>query len=293
MKLGTYLAAGISDKIQNAVGHAQIRRTIAQIKEGKDNVIMYDDKLEIGDIENLCKMLNGNTIKAKHDLFLQFLYEQGFFYPISFSTGRLQLVIPNQSVFNKIDEIVAKVNLIENFENEHKDLVGNFNEAVENLTKSCIKEDFFNVAESIKNMMINMKPSPVSEMDVQCELRSALRKKFSMVAAGRESCQGTFCDIILVHGPSGVGFILKIKFGTEDRDDSCDAAHAQIFTRRYDTMLDDVWVKKLYPNFTGTIKKKIYLGIHMDKEFKVSIKYSINGEKEPDTVYTEPHKIIS
>ncbi|KAK0161656.1 hypothetical protein PV327_008075 [Microctonus hyperodae] len=268
-EFATYLQSGISRKLQKAVGHVRIRPRIERIMNGEDNDIHCVEKLQIEHMEDLRLMLNENTITTKdQDLLLQFLYGQGYFYPIGISSniGRLQLAIPNQSVMNKIEQMITEANLTSSIMTDHN----NFNDAVYNLTKSCKTKDFTNVAKSIMNMILKMEQSPIHEMEFQCDLRAALKKKFLIVDIERKSRSGIACDLIIIDNSSGVGFIVEVKLGRKDKKHCCEAAHRQIFTRKYDSILDDIWIKKLYPNFsagtrTGWLESRLGSGLVVDQ----------------------------
>ncbi|KAK0168841.1 hypothetical protein PV327_002607 [Microctonus hyperodae] len=129
------------------------------------------------------EMLCDNEIEPENeDLFLQFVYEQGFFYLISFSKYTIQLGVPNKAVFEKIRQIVSNVNMINRFCYQNRELVNKFTDAIDDLAKSCTKEDVLNVAESVKNIMIVKELPPANKMNFQFHLCSALKtNKFRLV----------------------------------------------------------------------------------------------------------------
>ncbi|KAK0167150.1 hypothetical protein PV327_004584 [Microctonus hyperodae] len=180
-------------------------------------------------------------------------------------------------------EITSNANLENSYYDER--LIIEFINSFENLARSTTKKNFLYVANSMKNRA--KKEQPKSKFEFLCLSYVSLQQRLRHVRADVKTHERKYCDLVYIEGFHRVGFIMNFKFDSGgDTFHNCDRAHDLIFKRKFDTILNDDQVRRLFPNYTWTLQKRIYLGIHFDKNFKVSIKYSIDGKEPADTVST-------
>ncbi|KAK0073848.1 hypothetical protein PV326_013010 [Microctonus aethiopoides] len=277
-------SAGIRIVTTDRMCHFKIRPIISDIMSGKSVTIRYVEKFEIKHIDMLFDIFYRNKVDEEEgaDLFIQLLYEEGFFYPTALVDNCLTLAVPNAGVYSKINEILYKGYFQSICDNHPCELVKNFIDSLNSLGQSCDKKRARALARSIDALFKSGQP-PQNEFEFQSILHGYMYRKFKCDNDVCTSYISTRSDLLLVMRPHHFGCIFKFKF-SEDKKITSNEAHTQIIENEYYILLEEASLKTLFRHNTPTIENRIYLGIHMDKnDGKVSITYS-SDNKKPRTV---------
>ncbi|KAK0073471.1 hypothetical protein PV325_009684, partial [Microctonus aethiopoides] len=163
----TDMSAGVPDEIIKGIGHFKIRPIISDIMSGKSVTIRYVEKFEIKHVDMLSRMLCKNKVDGEGvDLFIQFLYEMGFFYPIASSSKSLTLAVPNAGVYSKINKILFNVDLKTKYS---PDAIEQFTKSLVNVGRSCDNKSVGALAKSIEALFKSGEP-PRNEFEFQSQL---------------------------------------------------------------------------------------------------------------------------
>ncbi|KAK0071747.1 hypothetical protein PV326_000903 [Microctonus aethiopoides] len=283
----------ISRPLVDEIGHYKIRPKIAELMSGKCVTIRYVKNYEVKDIEILSKVSCESEINDYDvDLFIQFLYENGFLCLTDFGDDYLTLAIPNKGVYSQIDNIMYFINLKKKYSDPHFFLIRKFIESLENVARSCEEDRVRALADSIHVLFRNwIKRSnmPSNKFDVDGLLYTTMLQKSMDAGLARFTLIGTKCDALSVIGDLNAAFMFDIKVNNKKSN----YAHRQIFDKRYDTLLEDESLEKKFSKYIRNlfIKKRIYLGIHIDWDCKISITYSLNN-MDPNMVVSRDIKLI-
>ncbi|KAK0080267.1 hypothetical protein PV325_000186 [Microctonus aethiopoides] len=295
----------ISFRIDDGLGHPKIGPKITQLKSGECVTIKYVKNYGVKDIEILSKFApkNENYYYIDMDmnmdmdsdsdsdseseiddygvdLFIQFLYEDGFLYPTDFGDDYLTLAIPNKVVHHLIDNMLYFIQ----FKKKHCDprphLIKKFTESLEDVSRLCSEDRVRALADSI-DVFFRKTHAPRNESELSFFLFMQMSQEFDMANVGWFTHIGTRCDALLVIDYLKIAFIFDYKFIKKKSN----YAYRQIFDKKHYTLLEltsleDIFSDELMHMF---VKNKIYLGIQMDKDGRVSITYSFNN-MDPDIV---------
>ncbi|KAK0073765.1 hypothetical protein PV325_009255 [Microctonus aethiopoides] len=275
----------ISRPIVDRIDHYKIRPKIAQLKSGKCVTIKYVKNYGVYDIKILSEFscyneINDNVV----DLFIQFLYEDGILCLTDFGDDYLTLAIPNKAVHGLIDNILYFINLEKKYCDPHPFLIKKFIESLENVGRLCEENRVRDLADSIHVLFRNLIRKtniPKNEYELSASLYIHMLQKFITVGAKRLTLIGTRCDTLLVIAYLNAAFMFEFNLINKKSN----YTHRQIIDKRYDTLTEEALLKKKFSKhvWSLSIENRIYLGIHMDRDCKVSITYSLNN-KDPNIV---------
>ncbi|KAK0093736.1 hypothetical protein PV326_012786 [Microctonus aethiopoides] len=280
--------------IDDGLSHFKIEPKIAQLMSGECVTIKYVKNYGIKDIEILSKLSRENESDSDSDseieseindygvdLFIQFLYEDGFLYPTELGDDYLTLAIPNKAVHRLIDNMLYR---IINFRKRHNDprprLLKKFTDTLEDVARLCEEDRVRALADSI-DVFFRKQKRPRNEAELRSFLFMQMSQKFGLSTIGWFTLIGTRCDALTVIKYLNVAFIFDYKIIKKKSN----YAHRQIFDERYYTLLETASLKEIFSEDSMylSIKNRIYLGIHMNKDCKVSITYSLN-DMDPNVV---------
>ncbi|KAK0079135.1 hypothetical protein PV325_001687 [Microctonus aethiopoides] len=280
-------------QIDDGLGHLKIKPKIAQLKSGEYVTIKYVKNYGVKDIEILYKLshtsdsdsdseseneseINDNNV----DLFIQFLYEDGFLYPTELKDDYLTLAIPNKAVHRLIDDMLYFVKLTQRHYDPRPLSIKNFNESLEDVARLCEEDGVRALADSIE-VFFRKQKRPRNEAELRSFLFMQMSQKFGLSTIGWFTLIGTRCDALTVIKYLNVAFIFDYKIIKKKSN----YAHRQIFDERYYTLLETASLEEIFSEDSMylSIKNRIYLGIHMNKDCKVSITYSLN-DMDPNVV---------
>ncbi|KAK0176037.1 hypothetical protein PV328_000215 [Microctonus aethiopoides] len=267
-------SASIPSKIIQGIGHFKISPIISDIMSGKPVTIKYVTKFEIKHIDMLSRMLCKNEVDEEGvDLFIQFIYEMGFFYPINSSNNSLTLAVPNAGVYSRINEILFNVNLKNKYS---PDVIEQFTKSLDNMGQSCDDASVRALAKSINALFKSGEP-PRNEFEFQSQLHGCMYPKFQLDSTDGDVCTKYISasgDLLLVMRRHRVGCIIKFKF-PEDETMTSSEAYTQIEEKKY--LLDEESLKILFRQNTPIVEKRIHLGILMNRDNgEVAITYTYN-----------------
>ncbi|KAK0072232.1 hypothetical protein PV325_011676, partial [Microctonus aethiopoides] len=168
-----------------------------------------------------------------------------------------------------IDDTVRFVNSTREYENPFRRSIQKFAESLENVAESCEEDSIRALADSI-HVLFRVYFRKTRTYRNDCEVISVLF--------------GTRCDALLVIEDHKVAFI----FDCKSINKKSNYAHRQIIDRRYYTLIEKASLEEIFSKreMNLSIKNKIYLGIHSDKDCKVSITYSLNN-MDPNIVVSK------
>ncbi|CAH1383424.1 unnamed protein product [Tenebrio molitor] len=250
--------------LKHLFGHYWIRELIEDLIDGEEIEIKAIQKFSK---ENIIALLNlvHQELKSIHisdaHLFLQLLTENGYLNVLRTSpvNQRITIRIPNQEIRTLFQEKCYDVEL---FSKKHQLLDENIEGYLAALESVLTREDknvFTEYAKAVSKLFDGaIMPQNEDEFYFRSELSISRRK-----SKGRPP----HLDLLMILNDAGL--IVELKFA----DQSSAAALSQIRTRQYESSFDN------YKNVT----KKILMGLHMTKEGKVSLTYTI-GDSPPETV---------
>ncbi|KAK0096688.1 hypothetical protein PV326_004733 [Microctonus aethiopoides] len=276
--LGVYWSAEIPPGIEEGIAHFKIRPKIAKIMSGESVRIKYVSTFHFKDVQRLYKIVCRNDMKNNDvDLFLQFLYELGFFHLTDYGDNYLCLAIPNKAVYDVIHPILNTNDLIKKYYNNSTKLIRNFIESLKNMARSCNENSARCLAKSIDVLFKKGRRTPSSEYEFHYVLYGYMLQEFECIASYRNRCD-TLVWIEELHPV----FVFEFKFMKLNSV----AAHNQIIEKKYFTLSEKASLKENFPDNMSTVVKRIYSEIHMGKGGIVSITYSCNNTKEMKTVFS-------
>jgi hypothetical protein len=264
--------------LKHLFGHYWIREWIEDLIDGEEIEIKAIQKFSK---ENIIALLNlvHQELKSIHmsdaHLFLQLLTENGYLNVLRTSPDnqRITIRIPNQEIRTLFQEKCYDVEL---FSKKHQLLDENIEGYLAALESVLTREDknvFTEYAKAVSKLFDGA-IMPQNEDEFYCILFVlAYNVKFYIVRSelsiSRRKSKGRPPHLDLLMILNEAGLIVELKFA----DQSSEAALSQITTRQYESSFDN------YKNVT----KKILMGLHMTKEGKVSLTYTI-GNSRPETV---------
>jgi hypothetical protein len=264
--------------LKHLFGHYWIRELIEDLIDGEEIEIKAIQKFSK---ENIIALLNlvHQELKSIHisdaHLFLQLLTENGYLNVLRTSpeNRRITIRIPNQEIRTLFQEKCYDVEL---FSKKHQLLDENIEGYLAALESVLTREDknvFTEYAKAVSKLFDGA-IMPQNEDEFYCILFVlAYNVKFYIVRSelsiSRRKSKGRPPHLDLLMILNEAGLIVELKFA----DQSSATALSQIRTRQYESSFDN------YKNVT----KKILMGLHMTKEGKVSLTYTI-GDSPPETV---------
>jgi hypothetical protein len=264
--------------LKHLFGYNRIRKLIEDLIDGEEIEIMAIKKFAKDNIIDLINLvhreLKSIDVSDAH-LFLQFLTENGYLNVLRTSTDnkKITIGIPNREIRTLFEEKCYDVEL---FSKKHQLLNENIEGYLAALESVLTKEDknvFKEYAKAVSKLFDGA-IMPQNEDEFYCILFVlAYNVKFYIVRSelsiSRRKSKGRPPHLDLLMILNEAGLIVELKFA----DQSSEAALSQITTRQYESSFDN------YKNVT----KKILMGLHMTKEGKVSLTYTIDGSP-PETV---------
>jgi hypothetical protein len=273
-----WVDSGSITYLKHLFGYNPIRKLIEDLIDGKEIEIKVIKKFAKENIIALINLVH-RKLKSIHmsdaHLFLQFLTENGYLNVLRTSTDnkKITIGIPNREIRTLFEEKCYDVEL---FSKKHQLLDENIEGYLAALESVLTKEDknvFKEYAKAVSKLfdgaimpqnedefhsILFVLAYNVEDYIVRSELSISQRK-----SKGRPP----HLDLLMILNEAGL--IVELKFA----DQSSEAALSQITKRQYESSFDN------YKNVT----KKILMGLHMTKEGKVSLTYTIDGSP-PETV---------
>jgi hypothetical protein len=264
--------------LKHLFGYNRIRKLIEDLIDGEEIEIMAIKKFAKDNIIDLINLvhreLKSIDVSDAH-LFLQFLTENGYLNVLRTSPDnqRITIRIPNEEIRMLLR---GKCYDVELFSQKHQLLGKNIKGYLLALESVLTREDknvFKEYAKAVSKLFDGA-IMPQNEDEFYCILFVlAYNVKFYIVRSelsiSRRKSKGRPPHLDLLMILNEAGLIVELKFA----DQSSAAALSQIRTRQYESSFDN------YKNVT----KKILMGLHMTKEGKVSLTYTI-GDSPPETV---------
>jgi hypothetical protein len=264
--------------LKHLFGHYWIREVIEDLIDGEEIEIKAIQKFAKENIIALINLIHQELkfINMSHaHLFLQFLTENGYLNVLRTSPDnqRITIRIPNEEIRMLLRGHCYDVEL---FSQKHQLLGQNIKGYLLALESVLTREDknvFKEYAKAVSKLFDGA-IMPQNEDEFYCILFVlAYNVKFYIVRSelsiSRTKSKGRPPHLDLLMILNEAGLIVELKFA----DQSSAAALSQIRTRQYESSFDN------YKNVT----KKILMGLHMTKEGKVSLTYTI-GDSPPETV---------
>jgi hypothetical protein len=273
-----WVDSGSITYLKHLFGYNPIRKLIEDLIDGKEIEIKVIKKFAKENIIALINLVH-RKLKSIHmsdaHLFLQFLTENGYLNVLRTSTDnkKITIGIPNREIRTLFEEKCYDVEL---FSKKHQLLNENIEGYLAALESVLTKEDknvFKEYAKAVSKLFDGA-IMPQNEDEFYCILFVlAYNVKFYIVRSelsiSRRKSKGRPPHLDLLMILNEAGLIVELKFA----DQSSEAALSQITKRQYESSFDN------YKNVT----KKILMGLHMTKEGKVSLTYTI-GDSPPETV---------
>ncbi|KAK0095499.1 hypothetical protein PV326_008164 [Microctonus aethiopoides] len=276
-------SAGIRSEIFKLMGHPRIKEKITLLMNGKSVEITYRKKFDLTHIDKLSRMLNQNDVDDDGiDLFVQFLYEMGFFYPIASSDESLTLKVPNTTVCDKLKRILYNIHLDQKYPIE---LDEKFIKALDAVAESCNYSNVLDLAKGIADLFKSADP-PLRDGELQASLFAYIQKKLKMSNIECITDTNTGCDVILVNRRRKCGIIFEVE-PLLDRHMTSVKGHNHILDNIYDTLLNESSLKRLFPNSPITLTNKIVMSIKQIHRVKVLIEYSCGHKRKTRTVISK------
>jgi hypothetical protein len=264
--------------LKHLFGYNRIRKLIEELIDGEEIKIKAIQKFSKENIIDLLNLVH-QELKFIHmsdaHLFLQFLTKNGYLNVLRTSPGnqRITIRIPNEEIRMLLR---GKCYDVELFSKKHQLLDENIEGYLAALESVLTREDknvFTEYAKAVSKLFDGA-IMPQNEDEFYCILFVlAYNVKFYIVRSelsiSRRKSKGRPPHLDLLMILNEAGLIVELKFA----DQSSEAALSQITTRQYESSFDN------YKNVT----KKILMGLHMTKEGKVSLTYTI-GDSPPETV---------
>jgi hypothetical protein len=273
-----WVDSGSITYLKHLFGYNPIRKLIEDLIDGAEIEIKVIKKFAKENIIALINLVH-RKLKSIHmsdaHLFLQFLTENGYLNVLRTSTDnkKITIGIPNREIRTLFEEKCYDVEL---FSKKHQLLNENIEGYLAALESVLTKEDknvFKEYAKAVSKLFDGA-IMPQNEDEFYCILFVlAYNVKFYIVRSelsiSRRKSKGRPPHLDLLMILNEAGLIVELKFA----DQSSEAALSQITKRQYESSFDN------YKNVT----KKILMGLHMTKEGKVSLTYTI-GDSPPETV---------
>ncbi|KAK0176133.1 hypothetical protein PV328_000301 [Microctonus aethiopoides] len=286
----------ISIRIKDGISHVKITPKILKLMSGECVTIKYVKNYGIKDIEILSKLSYESEYESKYeseisdygvDLFIQFLYEDGFLYPTHLGDSYLTLTIPNKAAHRLIDGDVRLANWSRKLEDPFLRSIHKFAESLKNVAESCKEDRVRTLADSIHvlfRVYFGKTGTYQNDLAINSILIANMFKDLWHVTSRWFTLIGTRCDALLVIEDHKVAFI----FDCKSINKKSNYAHRQIIDKRYYTVIEEASLEEIISKrrLNWSIKNKIYLGIHSDKDCKVSITYSLNN-MDPNIVVSK------
>ncbi|KAK0070758.1 hypothetical protein PV325_014135, partial [Microctonus aethiopoides] len=288
-KLNNYWAARVPEVIKKQIGHSKIRPKLLRLMSREIVEIKYIPKLNFKNMQRLCEVVQEGEINDDDaDLFLQFLYEMGFFRLNNHTDNNLWLEIPNDSVHSEIDLYIRHYDSVTAYYNNTSESIENFIESVKNVGDSCNENSVRDLAKSIEGLFTSGKRAPTNEFEVRRVVDAYLLQYFIEVASERYTADGNRCDTIVFDRRRGIFFIFEWKLAEVKKFNKhkvSQAGHKQIFEKGYHTLLDEKSIKKIFKIDPSIVKKRLYFGAHVaTTDFITFITYSSDINDEPKDV---------
>ncbi|XP_068902145.1 uncharacterized protein in vnfD 5'region-like isoform X3 [Tenebrio molitor] len=264
--------------LKHLFGYNPIRKLIEYLIDGEEIEIKAIQKFAKEDIIDLLNLVH-QELKSIHmsdaHLFLQLLTENGYLNVLRTSpeNQRITIRIPNEEIRMLLR---GKCYDVELFSQKHQLLDENIEGYLAALESVLTREDknvFKEYAKAVSKLFDGaIMPQNEDEFHSILFVLAYNVKDYivrSELSISRTKSQGRPPHLDLHMILNEAGLIVELKFA----DQSSAAALSQIRTRQYESSFDN------YKNVT----KKILMGLHMTKEGKVSLTYTI-GDSPPETV---------
>jgi hypothetical protein len=273
-----WVDSGSITYLKHLFGYNPIRKLIEDLIDGEEIEIKVIKKFAKENIIALINLVH-RKLKSIHmsdaHLFLQFLTENGYLNVLRTSTDnkKITIGIPNREIRTLFEEKCYDVEL---FSKKHQLLDENIEGYLAALESVLTKEDknvFKEYAKAVSKLFDGA-IMPQNEDEFHCILfvlaynveDYIVRSELS-ISQRKSKGRPPHLDLLMILNEAGL--IVELKFA----DQSSEAALSQITKRQYESSFDN------YKNVT----KKILMGLHMTKEGKVSLTYTIDGST-PETV---------
>ncbi|KAK0070993.1 hypothetical protein PV325_013723, partial [Microctonus aethiopoides] len=208
-----YWAAYIPSKIKSQIGHPKIRLKLKDMLSGYSVKIVSIPKFESIEIQKLIAIVNISELDTSDvDLFVQFLYELGFFRITKKENNDLWLDIPNDSVRNEIDSYIHKYDSVKAFYNHSTESINDLIESVKHVGESRDENSVRDLAKSIEALFKAGTMPVTKEMDVHETLDVYMRQHFLYVANECYTSGDKKCDTILFDKERKVVIVFEWKF---------------------------------------------------------------------------------
>ncbi|KAK0163775.1 hypothetical protein PV328_002471 [Microctonus aethiopoides] len=196
--LGVYWSAEIPPGIEEGIAHFKIRPKIAKIMSGESVRIKYIPKLHFKDVQRLSEVVCRSDMKDNDvDLFLQFLYELGFFHPTECGGNYLYLALPNKAVYRIIHPVLNRHDMIKKYYNHSPKLIRNFIESLKNMARSCNENSARRLAKSIDVLFKKGRRTPSSEYEFHYVLYGYMLQEFGSVTCETIASNRNRCDTLV------------------------------------------------------------------------------------------------
>ncbi|KAK0071991.1 hypothetical protein PV326_000576 [Microctonus aethiopoides] len=287
-KLDTYWQSRIPSDVISQIGHPKIRSKLLKMKSKKSVRIQYIESLEIKHIDRLSDIINKCEINnADVDLFLQFLFELGFFRLTDSGDDHLCIAIPNDSVRKEIDSYIYTYDSIRAYYNHSLDSIDKFIESIRNVAQSCDENSVRNLAKSIESMYKEGRYIPQNETDFCEGVVAYMRHHFEYVSSECITSNRKRYTVIFIKKDDTL-FVFEWKVG---ENTSSENGHEQIFRVGYDTLLEEKSLLDLFPGIDITkVEQKLYFGVHFGSSCETSITFSRGRNDKRITVRSSDAK---
>jgi hypothetical protein len=264
--------------LKHLFGHYWIREVIEDLIDGEEIEIKAIQKFAKENIIALINLIH-QELKFIHisdaHLFLQFLTENGYLNVLRTSPDnqRITIRIPNEEIRMLLR---GKCYDVELFSQKHQLLGKNIKGYLLALESVLTREDknvFKEYAKAVSKLFDGaIMPQDEDEFHsilfvLAYNVKDYIVRSELSISRTKSKGRPPHLDLLMILNEAGL--IVEIKFA----DQSSAAALSQIRTRQYESSFDN------YKNVT----KKILMGLHMTKEGKVSLTYTI-GDSPPETV---------
>jgi hypothetical protein len=264
--------------LKHLFGYNRIRKLIEDLIDGEEIEIMAIKKFAKDNIIDLINLvhreLKSIDVSDAH-LFLQFLTENGYLNVLRTSTENetITIRIPNEEIRMLLR---GKCYDVELFSKKHQLLDENIEGYLAALESVVTREDknvFTEYAKAVSKLFDGaIMPKNEDEFHsilfvLAYNVKDYIVRSELSISRTKSKGRPPHLDLLMILNEAGL--IVELKFA----DQSSEAALPQIRTRQYESSFDN------YKNVT----KKILMGLHMTKEGKVSLTYTI-GDSPPETV---------
>jgi hypothetical protein len=264
--------------LKHLFGHYWIREVIEDLIDGEEIEIKAIQKFAKENIIALINLIHQELkfINMSHaHLFLQFLTENGYLNVLRTSPDnqRITIRIPNEEIRMLLRGHCYDVEL---FSQKHQLLGKNIKGYLLALESVLTREDknvFKEYAKAVSKLFDGaIMPQDEDEFHsilfvLAYNVKDYIVRSELSISRTKSKGRPPHLDLLMILNEAGL--IVELKFA----DQSSAAAVSQIRTRQYESSFDN------YKNVT----KKILMGLHMTKEGKVSLTYTI-GDSPPETV---------